>query len=230
MTKIIKSSNPQSTLQTGKADAVRAYIRAGVAEQKAMPRLIFGLDATASRQPTWDLASKLQAEMFAEVATIGGLNMQLIYFRGVDECRASRWITSGPALTELMTKIICRSGITQITRILQHVSNQSYAIRALVYVGDCFEEDLDKLTPLAATLGEKGIPAFMFQEGDDEDAMVAFKRIAELTGGVWARFDAGSASELGRLLRAAARYAAAPNKSEALTELRNVAGLLGKGG
>ena len=131
--------------------------------------------------------------------------MQLIYFRGVDECRASRWITSGPALTELMTKIICRSGITQITRILQHVSNQSHAIRAVVYVGDCFEEDLDKLTPLAATLGRKRIPAFMFQEGDDKQAIVAFKRIAELTGGVWARFDAGAVSELAKLLRAAAR-------------------------
>jgi hypothetical protein len=69
----------------------------------------------------------------------------------------------------------------------------------------------------------------MFQEGDDKQAIVAFKRIAELTGGVWARFDAGAVSELAKLLRAAARYAATPNRSEALTELCNIAGLLGKG-
>ena len=56
-------------------------------------RLIFGLDATASRQPTWDIACQLQAEMFREVATIGSLDMQLVYYRGLGECRASRWIS-----------------------------------------------------------------------------------------------------------------------------------------
>ena len=36
-------------------------------------RLIFALDATMSRQPTWDQACQLQAEMFREAAIVGGL-------------------------------------------------------------------------------------------------------------------------------------------------------------
>ena len=55
-------------------------------------RLIFALDATMSRQPTWDLACRVQGEMFAAASEAGGLSVQLVYFRGFGECRASRWV------------------------------------------------------------------------------------------------------------------------------------------
>ena len=55
-------------------------------------RLVFALDATMSRQPTWDSACALQADMFREAASIGGLDIQLVYFRGLSECRASGWV------------------------------------------------------------------------------------------------------------------------------------------
>ncbi len=55
-------------------------------------RLIFALDATMSRQPMWDTACQLQADMFREAASIGGLDVQLVYYRGLGECRASRWV------------------------------------------------------------------------------------------------------------------------------------------
>jgi hypothetical protein len=61
--------------------------------QIARGRLIFALDATASRQPTWDASVRLQAEMFAEAGKIGGLEVQLIYYRGLDECKAGHWTT-----------------------------------------------------------------------------------------------------------------------------------------
>jgi hypothetical protein len=35
-----------------------------------------------SRQPAWDLASKVQGEMFREAAAIGGLSLQLVFFAG----------------------------------------------------------------------------------------------------------------------------------------------------
>ena len=35
-------------------------------------RLVFALDATMSRQPTWDMACQLQADMFREAGSIGG--------------------------------------------------------------------------------------------------------------------------------------------------------------
>ena len=65
-------------------------------------RLIFALDATMSRQPTWNTARRLQSEMFREAANIGGLDIQLVYYRGFGECRASGWISQPEKLAGLM--------------------------------------------------------------------------------------------------------------------------------
>ena len=45
-------------------------------------RLIFAMDATASREPTWDRACQVQGQMFLETAALGGLEVQLVYYRG----------------------------------------------------------------------------------------------------------------------------------------------------
>src|SRR5262249_476255 len=81
-------------------------------------RLIFGVDATASRQPTWDLAAQLQAQMFATVDALGGLDVQLVYYRGLCECVASRWLADGKALGAIMSRVSCAAGHTQIQRVL----------------------------------------------------------------------------------------------------------------
>src|SRR6516162_9296038 len=75
-------------------------------------RLIFALDATMSRQPTWDQACRLQGEMFREAASVGGLDLQLVYYRGLAECRASGWVTEPERFGELMSRIDCRGGQT----------------------------------------------------------------------------------------------------------------------
>ncbi len=120
-------------------------------------RLIFALDATASRQPTWDAACEIQAEMFHEVS---GLNVQLVYFRGHDECRASGWISSGDRLANLMRRITCKTGGTQIGKVLTHTRRETEKnkVQALVYVGDCMEESADELAHAAATLGVPVLP------------------------------------------------------------------------
>jgi hypothetical protein len=181
----------------------------------ARGRLIFAMDATMSRQPTWDMALKLQADMFTEVKAIGGLNVQLIYFRSYDECRASKWVSDPAALARLMTGIRCLGGFTQIRKVLAHArrETQERKVDALVYVGDCMEEEIDYLASIAGELGLLGVPAFMFQEGDDPIAETAFREIARLTKGAYCRFDAGSAGQLRELLRAVAAYAAGGRKA-----------------
>ena len=173
-------------------------------------RLVFALDATMSRQPTWDTACRLQAEMFREAAAIGGLDVQLLYYRGFGECRASRWVSNGEQLAHLMTAIDCRGGHTQIAKVLAHVRRETEKARvqALVFVGDAMEEAIDRLAATAGELGLLGMPAFMFQEGHDPVAVQAFREIARLTRGAYCHFDVGSAHQLGELLRAAAVYAA----------------------
>ena len=172
-------------------------------------RLVFALDATMSRQPTWDTACRLQADMFQETAAIGGLDVQLVYFRGLGECRASRWVSDPRQLAGLMERIDCRGGHTQIGKVLAHARRETERakVQALVYVGDAMEEAVDHLCALAGEIGLLGIPAFMFQEGHDPVAEQAFREIARLSRGAYSRFSPGSAHELGELLRAAAAYA-----------------------
>ncbi len=172
-------------------------------------RLVFALDATMSRQPTWDLACRLQGEMFATASSVGGLGVQLVYFRGFDECKASRWVNEPKALTGLMSGIDCRGGHTQIVRVLRHVANEAgrSPVRALVFVGDAMEEPIDTVCAAAGELALRGIKAFMFHEGHDPEAARAFQEVARLTGGAYARFDAAAPGQLAGLLRAAAAYA-----------------------
>lgn len=205
-------SEPAATAQRAEIDAFiqRARTLAPPTEAGKRGRLIFALDATMSRQPTWDTACKLQAEMFRETASVGGLDVQLIYFRGLNECRASRWVSDGAGLGELMGRIHCMGGHTQIRKVLQHARGESDRgkVAALVYVGDAMEEGIDDLAAAAGELGLRGVPAFMFHEGHDAIAEQAFREIARLTGGAWCRFDPGAAAQLRELLRAAAAYAA----------------------
>src|SRR5215813_13610765 len=193
-------------------------IAAFVAKARAMSphaasgrgRLVFALDATMSRQPTWDMACTLQADMFREAASLGTLDIRLVYYRGFNECRASGWISDSAQLAKLMSKIDCRGGNTQIGKVLSEAGREaaSSGVRAIVFVGDAMEESVDDLCAKAGELGMLKVPAFMFQEGHDATAEQAFREIARLTGGAWCKFDPGAAAQLRELLRAAAAYAA----------------------
>jgi hypothetical protein len=180
-------------------------VQAATAGQRG--RLIFGLDATASRQPTWDLACQLQGQMFLEVSN---LDVQLVYYRGFGECRASGWVSSGERLANLMTRITCRAGQTQIGKILAHGRQETEKgkVQAMVFIGDAVEENVDELAAVAGELGSRGVKVFMFQEGSAPNVEYAFREIARLTHGAYCRFDAGAAQQLAQLLRAVAAYAA----------------------
>jgi hypothetical protein len=200
------------------ATSASEEIAAFVAKAKAMSphapgargRLVFALDATMSRQPTWDMACALQGDMFREAAAIGSLDIRLVYYRGLNECRATGWISDSAQLAKLMAKIDCRGGNTQIGKVLSETRREAVAsaVRALVFVGDAMEENVDDLCAKAGELGLLKVPVFMFQEGHDVDAERVFKEISRLTGGAWCRFDPGAAAQLRELLRAAAAYAA----------------------
>ena len=181
----------------------------------ARGRLIFAMDATASRGPTWDRACQIQGEMFAQTAALGGLDIQLCYFRGFAEFEASPWLSSADALLQRMTSVSCRGGYTQIEKVLRQalVQTRQKKVQALVFVGDCMEEDVDRLCHLAGELGVLGVPAFLFHEGSDAAAEQAFREIARLTRGAYCAFDATSAGQLRDLLSAVAVYAAGGQKA-----------------
>lgn len=173
-------------------------------------RLMFGMDATASRQPSWDSAARLQGEMFQVTRDLGGLDVQLAFFRGFGEFKVSKWTGDTHDLTRLMTGVGCLAGETQIGKLLKHAVNETRKrrINALVYVGDSFEEDVDALGRTAGELGLLGVPVFMFHEGEDPIARFGFQQIAKLSGGAYCSFGAASADTLKELLAAVAVYAA----------------------
>ncbi len=173
-------------------------------------RLIFAMDATASREPTWDRACQIQGEMFRATDALGGLDVQLVFYRGFGECKASPWVSSSAALVRRMTAVFCLAGQTQIAKVLRQAiaETKRRKVNALVFVGDCMEESIDELAQLAGELGLQGVPAFMFHEGGDPIAARAFKEIARLTRGAYCPFNAASAQQLKDLLSAVAVYAA----------------------
>ena len=178
-------------------------------------RLVFAMDATMSRQPTWDMALALQGDMFKAVKNAGGLDVQLVYYRGAGECQSSKWVSDPDALDHLMTKVECHGGYTQIRKVLNHAAKEAAGrrVNALVFVGDAMEEEIDDLCARAGELALIGVPVFLFQEGSDAAATRAFKEIARLTMGAHCRFDAGSAQQLRDLLTAVAVYAAGGRKA-----------------
>ncbi len=196
-------------------ESTSSDVDAFLASVKNMPaatgegRLVFAMDATMSRQPTWDTALGIQGQMFMAAKKAGGLLVQLVYFRGFNECKASRWVNDPEALANLMTKVDCRGGNTQIGRILTHVKNAAAKskINAVIFVGDACEENIDGLCQSAGEIGLLGVPLFMFQEGTDGTAEKAFREVAKLTRGAYFRLDSASPKVLAELLGAVAAYA-----------------------
>jgi hypothetical protein len=176
---------------------------------KSQARLIFALDATASRQPTWDRACQLQGEMFKETESIGNLALQLVWYRGVGEFSKTPWLVDTQTLVRRMSAVTCLGGLTQIARVLNHgiQETRQHRLRGLVFVGDCMEEDAEYLYHQAGQLGVLGVPVFMFQEGSEPVTGRTFKKIAQLSHGVYCPFDTGSAQQLRELLKAVAVYA-----------------------
>jgi hypothetical protein len=173
-------------------------------------RLVVVIDATMSREPTWDAAMAIQSEMFVAAAARGGLDVELVFFRGFKECRASGWVKDAPSLASKMSAVSCRAGLTQIGRALAHVAKRAEAVGvdAFVYIGDAFEENPDIVCDVAGRLGLRGVRGFVFHEGGDPGAGRVFREIARLSGGSYQVFDVRSPDVLKALLGAAAAYAA----------------------
>jgi hypothetical protein len=214
-----QNKTPEPVRPTSSRSEIDAFLQQAnqfaAAESASRGRLIFALDATMSRQPTWDMACALQGEMFTAAASVGDLSVQLVYFRGYSEIRASRWVSDAQGLRDLMVRINCRGGLTQIKKVLSHANREAKQknLTALVYVGDAMEENVDELCELAGQLALHNVKAFMFHDGRDRNAETAFREIAHLTGGAYLPFSTASAADLKALLGAVATYAAGGRKA-----------------
>lgn len=233
MTTKDRKSLPKQTPTASSRSDIEAFVQQAGALAKANTgsgrgRLLFALDATMSRQPTWDLACDLQSQMFETVAETGGLDVQLLYFRGFGECRSSKWVGDAKSLARLMSGLQCLGGHTQIGKVFAHAraEHKKRKINAVVFVGDALEEDVDRLAHKAGELGLLGCPIFIFQEGNDSRVETAFREFARLSKGAYAKFDAAAPKELAELLRAVAAYASGGRQALSLQKSSSAKHLL----
>ncbi len=214
------SKDDKPLAERSTASEIDAFLDKVAAMSKVRPsgqrgRLIFAMDATASREPTWDHACHIQGQMFEATTALGGLEIQLCYYRGFNEFRAFPWTTRSAELLADMSRVSCIGGHTQIAKVLRHTLDEHRRKRvdALVFVGDCMEEDPEELAALAGELGLLGVPVFIFHEGGEPLAAHTFRQIARLSKGAYCAFDSGSAHQLRELLSAVAVYAAGGHKA-----------------
>ena len=172
-------------------------------------RLLFAMDATASREHAWDMACQIQAEMFMSTQEIGNLEISLCYYRGYNEFKSFEWSSNASKLRDQMLQVRCLAGHTQIKRTLEHAiqSCVKQKIKAVVLVSDSFEESIDQVGMSAGKLGMLGVPVFVFHEGHDSTAKNAFQHIAQLSNGAYCSFDHNSVAQLKELLCAVAAFA-----------------------
>lgn len=178
-------------------------------DSNSVGKLVFAMDATASREACWDMACQTQADMFSQTSVIGKLQIQLCYYCGYEQFYASEWTQNAPQLQQIMASVRCKSGQTQLKRVIDHTVSltKSHKINALVFVGDCMEEVIEDVLTSAGQLALKGIPVFLFHEGNNQIAESTFRRIANMTNGAYCKFDQSSADQLRNLLNAVAIFA-----------------------
>ncbi len=182
---------------------------APVEKKENTGRLLFAMDATASREHAWDMACQIQADMFMSTQEIGALEISLCYYRGYGEFHSLDWTSNAVLLRDQMLKVRCLAGHTQIKRTLEHAINTcvKQKIKAVVLVSDSFEESIDQVGQVAGKLGMLNVPVFVFHEGHDTAAKNAFQHIAQLTNGAYCPFDQNSVAQLKELLCAVAAFA-----------------------
>jgi hypothetical protein len=179
-------------------------------------RLIFGLDLTGSREASLRHARIATAAMFDTIKAIGAVAVKLVYYRGASECRAGEWHDDPCVVSAAMLRLSCKSGHTQIRKVLRHALNEKEPLSGVVFIGDHCEDTDDgyELDDLAVKLGQKGIPIFVFHEVNDQDvfalrATPIFEHMAKVSGGVYAEFKPSSGAVLRELLATVAVFSAA---------------------
>ena len=180
----------------------------GAQKKSTAGRLLFAMDATASREHAWDMACQIQAEMFMSTQEIGRLEISLCYYRGYEQFYTLAWTSDAARLRDQMLQVRCLAGHTQIKRTLEHAvaACVQQKIKAVVLVADAFEESMDQTGAAAGRLGMLGVPVFIFHEGCDARAKSAFEHIAQLTHGAYCQFDKHSVAQLKQLLCAVAAF------------------------
>ena len=172
-----------------------------------LPRLVFALDATASRERAWAAARQVTDSLFG--AAPGGIEVALAVHGGGRMTAFGGFHRDVGALRDEAAGISCEPGPTRMLDIVRE-SLRRPGVRAMVYIGDCFEEDESAALALAGSLRLRGTKLVVLQDESSgtTSALRVFRAMAGRTGGIVLPFDAGSLDPLRDALGAVASYVA----------------------
>ncbi|MBV8617018.1 MAG: VWA domain-containing protein [Acetobacteraceae bacterium] len=171
------------------------------------PRLVFGFDATASREPAWAAARQVTDALVR--ALPGELDVALAVHGGSRLHTFTEFTASPAVLRDRAAAIDCIAGYTQMLPILARAL-ATPGVRVVVYIGDVFEESPGRGRRLADEMGRRGIRLFVLHDVADWNARrdaELFRDLARRTGGDILPFDANAPDRLRDLLAAVAVYA-----------------------
>lgn len=171
------------------------------------PRLIFGFDATASREPAWAAARQVTDALVR--ALPGELDVALAVHGGSRLHTFTEFTTDPNALRDRAASVTCIAGHTQLLPILSRALS-SAGVRVITYIGDVYEESPARGRKLADELGRRGTRLIVLHDVADwtarRDAEL-FLDLARRTGGCVLPFDAGAPGRLREFLAAIAVFA-----------------------
>jgi hypothetical protein len=176
------------------------------------PRLVFAVDATASREPAWAAARQVTDALVK--ALPGELDVALAVHGGSRVHTFTAFTNDATTLRDRAAGVSCEAGLTRLLPILS-ASLKQPSVRVIVYIGDVFEESLSHGRHLADSLGARGTKLILLHDTADaaarRDAEV-FRDLAKRTGGCVLPFDANAPGRLRELLSAVAVYAVGGDK------------------
>src|ERR1700733_3610098 len=204
-----------TTAATAAAAALPALSHAeppGETGAPGRPRLIFAVDATASREPAWTAARKVTDALVK--ALPGELDVALAGHGGSRVHTFTAFTNSAATLRDRAAGVACEAGMTRLLPILS-TSLRQPGVRVVVYIGDVFEESLNHGRRLADAMGTQGTKLIVLHDTADpgarRDAEV-FWDLTKRTGGCVLPFNAAASSRLRDLLSAVAVYAVGGEK------------------
>jgi hypothetical protein len=192
-------------------DHIRALLPFGSPQVPATtalrPRLIFGFDATASREPAWATARTVTDALVNSLP--GELDVALAVHGGSMLHTFTDFTSDAKTLRDRAAGIACIAGMTRLLPILSRALSNP-GVRVVTYIGDVFEESPVRGRKLADAMGLKGIKLIVLHDTTDwnakRDAEV-FLDLARRTGGCVLPFDTNAPARLRQLLAAVAVYA-----------------------
>src|SRR4051812_10567444 len=197
-------------------DHIRGFLTGSAPQLPASvptrPRLIFGFDATASREPAWATARTVTDALVK--ALPGELDVALAVHGGGRVHTFTAFTSDANTLRDRAAGITCESGLTRLLPILA-ASLKQPAVQVVVYIGDVFEESLPQGRRLADSMGAQRIKLIVLHDTADHAARrdaEMFWDLAKRTGGCVLPFDANASDRLRDLLSAVAVYAVGGEK------------------